>query len=123
MAESNAITPVPSFDIDSEEFSDFDEQEAIFVQAEATFAEVGAIPSTVESKLRKLLIHWLLQDEIDFMISVLKERGLFYFIKLFVEEKAIEISRLLLIFGVQLPLGVISIVDQLRVLKVACSRV
>lgn len=74
------------------------------------------------------------------MLHILRERGLFHFIKypfrsplarhsahslrrLFVEEKKIPIVKLLLVFGVKLPVSLVHQVDQIRVLKVACLRV
>lgn len=71
----------PSFqDIDSEEFSDCEEQEAVLLAAEAAFSE----------------------EEVEYMLHILTERGLFKFIQLFVEEKRIPVEKLLLPFGVSL---------------------
>lgn len=79
------------------------------------------------------------EEEADEMVSFLKERGLFAFVKHYVEVHKMPIPRVLLAFGVLLvsdqvssqPLELtirrqpaeMSLQDQLRVLKVTCSRV
>ncbi|BGP25611.1 NAD-dependent deacetylase sirtuin 1 [Rhodotorula toruloides] len=62
------------------------------------------------------------EQQIDDMHEFLKERGLFAFLKEYLERRGVPPSTLLLVFGVMvrpdLPMN-----DQLRMLKIACSRV
>ncbi|ORY70638.1 DHS-like NAD/FAD-binding domain-containing protein [Leucosporidium creatinivorum] len=99
------LPPGASFqDIDSEsgseDGSDEEDWDAILAASEAAFS----------------------QDEADAMISFLKERGLFAFVKHYVEVHQMPIPKVLLAFGVLIPPEA-SLQDQLRVLKVTCSRV
>ncbi|GAA5961668.1 hypothetical protein JCM21900_004635 [Sporobolomyces salmonicolor] len=95
--------PVPTFqDLTDSEGSSPDEQdwEAIIAAAEAAFSE----------------------EQIADMTTFLKERGLFAFVKEYVETRGLSVRTLLLAFGIMIrpdtPLN-----DQLRMLKIACSRV
>ncbi|KPV74541.1 uncharacterized protein RHOBADRAFT_54347 [Rhodotorula graminis WP1] len=94
--------PLPNYqDLTDESPDDSDEDwDAVVAAAEAAFSE----------------------QDIEAMHRFLKERGLFAFLKEHLEHRAIPPSTLLLAFGVMIrhdaPLA-----DQLRMLKVACSRV
>jgi hypothetical protein len=83
------------------------------------------------------------EAEVETMIDYLKERGLFAFVQRFVNVEKISIPKLLLVFGVlivraALPLAdtyaltlrtfsqppqLDSLGDQLRILKISCTRV
>ena len=94
--------PLPNYqDLTDESPDDSDEDwDAVVAAAEAAFSE----------------------QDIEAMHLFLKERGLFAFLKEHLERRSIPPSTLLLAFGVMVrhdaPLA-----DQLRMLKVACSRV
>ncbi|GAA5850641.1 hypothetical protein JCM9279_006371 [Rhodotorula babjevae] len=94
--------PLPNYqDLTDESPDDSDEDwDAVVAAAEAAFSE----------------------QDIEAMHHFLKERGLFAFLKEHLERRSIPPSTLLLAFGVMIrhdaPLA-----DQLRMLKVACSRV
>ncbi|GAA5848320.1 hypothetical protein JCM3766R1_004661 [Sporobolomyces carnicolor] len=97
--------PIPSFQdlTDSsgdERDGDDDDWEAIVRAAEEAFTE----------------------QQISDMTHFLKERGLFAFVSEYVDRRAIPIRTLLLAFGLMIPLDT-PFPDQLRMLKVACSRV
>ncbi|SCZ87475.1 BZ3500_MvSof-1268-A1-R1_Chr2-2g04941 [Microbotryum saponariae] len=111
-ATANATVPStwsvdPSFqDIDSDTDSevephDDDDWQAIMDAAEAAFSD----------------------DQVDEMISYLKENGLFNFVNRYVDQEHIPIPKLLLVFGILIPPHVDRIHDQLRLLKIAASRV
>ncbi|KDE07434.1 hypothetical protein MVLG_02300 [Microbotryum lychnidis-dioicae p1A1 Lamole] len=97
----------PSFqDIDSDTDSEFeprddDDWQAIMDASEAAFSD----------------------DQVDEMISYLKENGLFKFVDRYVDQENIPIPKLLLVFGILIPPHVDRIHDQLRLLKIAASRV
>ncbi|SGY14936.1 BQ5605_C013g07172 [Microbotryum silenes-dioicae] len=97
----------PSFqDIDSDTDSeieprDDDDWQAIMDASEAAFSD----------------------DQVDEMISYLKENGLFNFVDRYVDQENIPIPKLLLVFGILIPPHVDRIHDQLRLLKIAASRV
>lgn len=95
--------PAPNYQDLTDESPDDDSDEdwdAIVAAAEAAFTD----------------------DDIDAMHHFLKERGLFAYLREHLERRAIPPATLLLAFGVMVrhdtPLA-----DQLRMLKVACSRV
>ncbi|BGP33143.1 NAD-dependent histone deacetylase sir2 [Rhodotorula toruloides] len=95
--------PVPNYqDLTDESPSEDDEQ------------DWDALVSAVERNFS--------EQQIDDMHEFLKERGLFAFLKEYLERRSVPPSTLLLAFGVMirpdLPLN-----DQLRMLKIACSRV
>ncbi|GAA5871835.1 hypothetical protein JCM16303_000892 [Sporobolomyces ruberrimus] len=96
--------PIPSFqdltDSSGDEQDDEQDWEAIIRAAEEAFSE----------------------EQISEMTEYLKERGLFAFVNEYVNRKNIPIRTLLLAFGLMLPADV-PYPDQLRMLKVACSRV
>ncbi|GAA6062920.1 hypothetical protein JCM10212_007151 [Sporobolomyces blumeae] len=95
--------PIPSFqdltDSSGQEDDDAD-WEAIIKAAEEAFTE----------------------EQIIDMTTFLKERGLFAFVNEYVHDRNVPIRTLLLAFGVMIPLET-PYNDQLRMLKVACSRV
>ncbi|GAA5949054.1 hypothetical protein JCM3765_003995 [Sporobolomyces pararoseus] len=96
--------PIPSFqdltDSSGDEQDDEQDWEAIIRAAEEAFTE----------------------EQISEMTEYLKERGLFAFVTEYVERRAIPIRTLLLAFGLMIPLET-PFPDQLRMLKIACSRV
>ncbi|SCV70312.1 BQ2448_1706 [Microbotryum intermedium] len=97
----------PSFqDIDSAtdsdvELQDDDDWQAIMDASEAAFSD----------------------EQVDEMLLYLKEKGLFNFVNRYVDQENIPIPKLLLVFGILLPPHVDRIHDQLRLLKIAASRV
>ncbi|BGP09149.1 NAD-dependent histone deacetylase sirtuin-1 [Rhodotorula toruloides] len=96
-------TPVPNYqDLTDESPSEDDEQ------------DWDALVSAVERNFS--------EQQIDDMHEFLKERGLFAFLKEYLERRSVPPSTLLLAFGVMirpdLPMN-----DQLRMLKIACSRI
>ncbi|BGP41156.1 NAD-dependent histone deacetylase sir2 [Rhodotorula kratochvilovae] len=94
--------PVPNYQELTDESPDegSEDWDAIVAAAEAAFSE----------------------QDIDEMHHFLKERGLFAFLKEYLERRSISPSTLLLAFGVMVRPDS-SLTDQLRMLKVACSRV
>ncbi|KAL8276995.1 hypothetical protein RQP46_010630 [Phenoliferia psychrophenolica] len=103
----NGSHSVPSFqDIDSgSDSSDEDED-----SPEWRAAQLAARESYTESERRE-------------MMEYLKERGLFAFVTRYIDRERIPIPKLLLAFGVLLPPVNLSLGDQLRLLKMACSKV
>ncbi|GAA6010666.1 hypothetical protein JCM11491_003017, partial [Sporobolomyces phaffii] len=96
--------PIPSFqdltDSSGDERDDEEDWEAIIRAAEEAFSE----------------------QQISEMTEYLKERGLFAFVNEYVDRKSIPIRTLLLAFGLMIPVDT-PYHDQLRMLKIACSRV
>ncbi|GAA5824513.1 hypothetical protein JCM3770_000106 [Rhodotorula araucariae] len=94
--------PVPNYQDLTDESPDegSEDWDAVVAAAEAAFSE----------------------QDIDEMHHFLKERGLFAFLKEYLERRSIAPSTLLLAFGVMVRPDA-SLADQLRMLKVACSRV
>ncbi|GAA5930261.1 uncharacterized protein JCM15063_004759 [Sporobolomyces koalae] len=96
--------PIPSFqdltDSSGDDQDDEQDWEAIIRAAEEAFSE----------------------EQISEMTEYLKERGLFAFVNEYVDRKGIPIRTLLLAFGLMIP-HELPYPDQLRMLKIACSRV
>ncbi len=103
MEASTSKEPIPSFqDIDSDSAeSESNEEADALLAAGQSFLRSCRVPRPDHEWVRVADAAFT-DDEVDEMVHVLRERGLFAFIKLYVEERAIPIKLLLLPFGVML---------------------
>ncbi|KAM0786525.1 hypothetical protein ACM66B_001983 [Microbotryomycetes sp. NB124-2] len=112
-----ALPPGQSFqDLPSSDDEDEDDQQDDGSGPDADSEEDRRLQEMIDA------IEPFSDQEVDDMIEYLKERGLFAFVKRYVQELDIPLPRLLLAFGVLIPPETTA-ENQVRILKITLSRV